>query len=416
MTQKSAPTCSRVSSTLLLLLTTIPMLGADWLEFRGNANQSIASGSTYPLKWSAQENVAWKSPLPGAGVSGPIVIGNRVVITASSGIKDDRLHVMCFKTSDGSLLWERRFWATGRTLHHPTSSVAAPTPASDGESIFAFYSSNDLICLDLEGNLRWLRGLTHDYPTAANDVGMASSPLVVGNTVIVQCQSQGESFAAGINKKDGTDLWRHDLTKTACWTSPTLFRAPAENGASTDVVLIQSPDRTTAHDPASGKILWSYDASCQSIASSCSADGIVYLPADGLTALKPAAKDGAVEVLWKSNRLGPYAGSPVFDRDLIYVINRSGVLACADDKSDMKWQARLKGTFWATPVLAGDHMYCVNQDGLTLVVKLGEKGEVVAENELGDSVLGSPALVDGAIYLRGVGHLWKIADATQASK
>lgn len=399
-----------------LLLTTGCLLGADWLEFRGNDNLSIANGSTYPLKWSAQENVAWKSPLPGAGVSGPIIIGDRVVVTASSGVKDDRLHVMCFKVSDGSLMWERRFWATGRTLHHPTSSNAAPTPASDGKSIFAFYSSNDLICLDLEGNLRWLRGLTQDYPTAANDVGMASSPLVVGDTVVVQCQSQGESFAAGINKADGTDLWRTDLAKTACWTSPTLYRAPSENGAATDVVLIQSPDRTTAHEPRTGQTLWSYDAACQSIASSCSADGIVYLPADGLTALKPNTKDGAVEVLWKSNRLGPYAGSPVFDRDSIYVINRSGVLACADEKSDLKWQTRLKGTFWATPVVAGEHMYCVNQDGLTLVVKLGEKGEVVAENELGDSVLGSPAMVDGAIYLRGTGHLWKIADATQASK
>lgn len=399
-----------------LMLATCGLLGADWLEFRGNGNQSIAEGSNYPLTWSATENVAWKAPLPGAGVSGPIVIGDRVVVTASSGIKDDRLHVMCFKTSDGSPLWERRFWATGRTLHHPTSSVAAPTPASDGKYIYAFYSSNDLICLDLEGNLRWLRGLTHDHPTAANDVGMASSPLVVGDTVVVQCQSQGDSFAAGISTADGSNLWRTDLESTACWTSPTLFRAPGENGKSTDLVLIQSPSRTTAHEPRSGRVVWSYDAACQSIASSCSHAGIVYLPADGLTALKPHATDGTVEVLWKSNRLGPYAASPVFDRGNLYVVNRSGVLACADDKSDVLSQVRLKGTFWATPVIVGDHAYCVNQDGLTLVVKLGDKGEVVAENELGDSVLGSPALVDGAIYLRGVSNLWKIADAAQASK
>jgi len=344
------------------------------------------------------------------------VIGDRVVVTASSGIKDDRLHVMCFQASDGSLLWERRFWATGRTLHHPTSSVAAPTPASDGQYIYAFYSSNDLICLDLEGNLRWLRGLTHDHPTAANDVGMASSPLVIGDTVIVQCQSQGDSFAAGINTADGETLWRSDLEATACWTSPTLFRAPGENDSTTELALIQSPSRTTAHEPRSGRVVWAYDAACQSIASSCSHAGIVYLPSEGLTALKPHPTDGTVEVLWKSNRLGPNAASPVFDRDKLYVVNRSGVLACADDKSELLWQVRLKGTFWATPVIVGDRAYCVNQDGMTLVVTLGEKGEIAAENELGDSVLGSPALVDGAIYLRGVGHLWKIADASQASK
>ena len=100
----------------------------------------------------------------------------------------------------GKQRWRRSFWATGRTYTHPTSSNAAPTPVSDGQYIYAFYSSNDLACLDLSGNLMWYRGLAHDYPKAGNDVGMASSPAIAGDVVVVQIENQGDSFASGIDR------------------------------------------------------------------------------------------------------------------------------------------------------------------------------------------------------------------------
>ena len=117
--------------------------------------------------------------------------------------------------------WHRQFWATGRTLCHPTSANAAPTPSSDGRRIFAFYSSNDLVCLDLHGNLKWYRGLAFDYPHAGNDAGMASSPLVIGKTVVVQMENQGDSFAAGIDVETGRNRWRLARERDASWASPT---------------------------------------------------------------------------------------------------------------------------------------------------------------------------------------------------
>src|SRR5262245_2643201 len=142
----------RIIAFILFASFTATAAAADWLQFRGTDNTGVALDSTPPVKFSATENVAWKTPLPGRGVCGPIVVKGRVVTTASSGtVKEDKLHVLCYDADNGKELWHRQFWATGRCYHHPTSSNAAPTPASDGERIFAFYSSNDLVCLDLDG-------------------------------------------------------------------------------------------------------------------------------------------------------------------------------------------------------------------------------------------------------------------------
>ena len=130
-----------VTSAVALALLTPLLTAADWLQFRGGDAGGVAADVQLPTSWNAEssENIAWKAPLTGKGVSGPIVVGNKVFVTASSGFTQDRLHVMCFDATAGQSLWERQFWATGRTICHPTSAVAAPTPASDGQRIFAFY-------------------------------------------------------------------------------------------------------------------------------------------------------------------------------------------------------------------------------------------------------------------------------------
>ncbi len=178
---------------LLLMLAgaTGSVRAADWPQFRGPASNSAVAENEGPADWDLAKMTAWKVELPGSGPSSPIVVGRRVLVTASSGISQDRLHVLCFDAGDGRRLWERQFWATGRTITHPQSANAAPTPASDGQAVFAFFSSNDLVALDLEGNLLWYRGLGRDYPRIGNDAGMASSPVVLNGLVIAQTESQG---------------------------------------------------------------------------------------------------------------------------------------------------------------------------------------------------------------------------------
>ncbi|HVU87471.1 MAG TPA: PQQ-binding-like beta-propeller repeat protein [Pirellulales bacterium] len=398
--------------TVLPLVCVTLTAGADWLHFRGSDNRSVATTAA-PVDLAKDEagverNVAWKTALPGRGVSSPILVGGKLIVTAASGFNQDRLHVVCIDAETGAKDWERQFWATGRTMCHPTSSVAANTPASDGKRIYAFFSSNDLACLDLAGNLLWYRGLTHDFPTAANDVGMSASPIVLGDTVVVQVENKGDSFAAGLDAETGASRWRIPRPAEMNWTSPAVWRGKTR---AEDLVLLQSPTRFTAHDPRSGEQVWSYEVACSTIPSPVAEGDTIYVPSGGLTALRYQPEGKAAEVAWTTNALAPGNASPVVDRGRVYTINGAGVLLCGDATTgETKWKLRLKGQFWATPVIAGDYLYIFNQEGAAQVVKLGDtSGEIVARGDFGEPIFGSPIIDGGAIYVRTDGHLWKIA-------
>lgn len=405
--------------TAFVVLSLPFFAAADWLQFRGTDTNGVAAGPLPPTKFSAKdgatENIAWKAPVPGRGVSGPIVVAGKVVVTSSSGFRRDRLHVLCFDAKSGKLDWERQFWATGRTLCHPTSSVAAPTPCSDGKQIYAFFSSNDLICLDLEGNLKWLRGLTHDYPTAANDVGMSSSPVVIGETVVVQMESYGDSFLAGINAQTGETRWRTKRPQAFNWASPAVLRGAksGDDGAKggEDLVLAQSGKSIESIRPLTGETVWRYDVACDSISSATVSGDTVFVPAGGLKAFRGEPGSDAKKLLWSENRLSPRSVSPVVHDGKVYSLSGTILLCGNAEDGSVLWQQRVKGgRFWATPVLVDKHLYTVNDAGLVQVVDVsGKTGKIVSENSLGDSVLGTPAIADGAIYVRSDSWLWKIA-------
>jgi outer membrane protein assembly factor BamB len=404
-----------LSFALVAVLSTSTVASAgDWSQFRGADNKGRAAEAKLPpdnfqLKSDAGEakNVAWSVDLPARGVSGPIVVGDRVFVTGASGPKQDRLHVICYSAADGRTLWHRQFWATGRTVCHPTSSVAANTPASDGSRVFAFFSSNDLAALDLDGNLLWYRGLTLEHPSAANDVGMAASPLVVAGNVVVQVESKGESFAAALDAATGETRWRVPRTAQMNWTSPTIYNVDPAKPA----VLLQSPDKLTAHDAKTGEVLWTFDEKCGEISSATSEGDVIYLPSNGLTALRAPAGSGNWEKVWQESQLGPGNSSPVVSEGRVFVVNRAGALTCGDAATGkVLWRQRLKGPYWATPMAVGDRLYFVNADGVMQVVKASaEAGEITAESKFDEAVLGSPAYADGALYVRGEKHLFKIA-------
>jgi outer membrane protein assembly factor BamB len=383
---------------------------ADWRQFRGTDSTGIAATEVLPTSWSPTENIAWKADLPGRGISGPIIVNNRVYVTASSGKQQDRLHVLAFDAETGKQQWERQFWATGRTMCHPKMAVATPQPASDGQRIFAFYSSNDLICLDLDGNLQWLRGLGLDYPNASNSLGMSSSPVVIGDTVIVQVESDSESFAAGLNVANGQQRWKIDRPKMSNWTSPGVFKGatPAE-----DAVLLQSGKGLTAYNAVDGKQVWSYDNGASTIPSTGINGEFLLIPSNGLTALKVDGISKSPKQLWNDAKLGPGTASPVVYEGKVYVLGRGSVLTCAslEDGKNL-WQLRVKGDggFSATPVVAGGNLYLMNENGGATVVKLGgEKGEIIGGGELGETVLGTPGISNGGLFVRSDAHLWKIA-------
>ena len=135
---------SALFSTLAALAAV--SLAGDWPQFRGPGSSGVAADATIPAK----PKIQWSAPLPGRGLASPIVVGKHVFVTGSSGPAQQRLHLICFSAADGAKVWERQLQATGRTMSHPKTSIAACTPCSDGKRIFALWSSNDLAAFDLE--------------------------------------------------------------------------------------------------------------------------------------------------------------------------------------------------------------------------------------------------------------------------
>jgi outer membrane protein assembly factor BamB len=298
-------------------------------------------------------------------------------------------------------LWERVLQATGRTMCHEKTAVAAPTMASDGQRVFALYSSNDLFAFDLEGNLLWLRGLTLDYPNASNSLGMASSPLVVGGVLVVPSENDSESFTAGIDVRTGRNLWKLERPKMANWTSPIAFRGTA---------LLQSGNGLTAVDPTTGSTLWDYTDGAATIPSSTVGGDQVFVPSHGLTALRPQTGQPAPAQDWQVEQIKPGTGSPLALAGKVYAINNAGVLNQADPATGERgFRLRLEGPFSGSPVGAGPFLHTASEKGLLQIVDTRpEEGAVAHTINLGETILCTPSLSDGALFLRSDSTLWRI--------
>ena len=370
---------------------------ADWLQFRGVNSAGASTESKQP---AASLKIGWSADLPGRGLSAPIVVGNKVFVTAASGPEQATLHVFCFDAASGKKLWERQMRATGRTMTQEKTCVAAPTPCSDGKHVFAHYSSNDLFAFDLDGNLLWLRGLTVDYANASNSLGMAQSPIVVGNTLVVQSENDSESFTAGIDVATGKNKWKLDRPKAANWTSAVVWQG--------NVVALQSSKGLVGVDAATGKELWNYTDGASTIPSSALGASAIYVPSHGTTAIVP---DGSsVSQLWRNEQLASGTASALVVGDFLYTVNKAGVLIQAATKDGREtWKLRMKGPFSGSPVAAGTTLYIVGERGLFQSIDTtAPEGKVTQEIELGGTVLTTPAIADGAVYVRSDAKLWKL--------
>ena len=384
------------------------ILAEDWPQFRGSFVGGAASKSTLPDKFDGESgaNIAWKVSIPGRSVGGAIVVGDQVITTTSDGLEQRRIRLLSYDATSGKPRWEQQLVARGRPYCHPTSANAAPTPASDGKHVVAFFSSNDIACTDLQGNLLWYRSLASDFPKAGNDVGMSASPTIVDGVVVVQVECQGDSFALGINISDGTTVWKKERPRKANWASPTSVQLPSGKTA----VVMQSSENLVAVNPLDGKELWKIDMGCSTTPSSTVSNGRLIVPSGGLTALDLSSA-GAPSKLWFENKLNSTACSPLVDNDKVYVVNRT-ILVCGDlFTGKVLWQLRIPDAnqIWSSPVIANKRLYLFSMDGSCAVVSLdGEEGKIENVNKLGDEVLGSPAISGNAMFVRGAQNLWKI--------
>lgn len=379
---------------------------SQWSQFRG---PDFENRSTTQMPGSINNaSIAWKKDLPGRGVSGPITVDGRVFVSCSSTAKQNELHLFCFDAASGQELWHRQFWALGRCGTDPTSANAAPTPASDGKHVVAFYSSNDLACFDLDGNLKWLRALTDDYPKAANDVGMSSSPIIKDGRIYVQVENQGDSFAAAIDLETGQNLWKEARPKKASWSSPLLI---SQTGHS-DMLVLLSADRLSALNAEDGKLLWEFEGPTYPIPSPAYVkdSNILLASINGLSAFRLNGSEKP-EKLWNEQRLSPSNISVAIDGSQIITLNRGSVAVCADvDSAEEAWKTRIGGNHYSSPIIAGKFVYFFAQDGTARVVDRSMvEPEVVSEFKFEQPILGSPAADATGIYIRLQNQLVKLA-------
>ncbi len=383
-------------------------LGAsgDWWQFRGRDGSGAVPDATLPSALDRREHTAWEVPLPGRGLSSPILVGSRIFLTCASGPRQDRLQVLCLDARDGSRRWEREFFATGRTMCHEKTCVAANTPATDGTRVFALFSSNDLVALDLDGNLLWVRALTLDYPNVSNALGMSSSLVVVDDTVIAQVENDSQPLALGLDAATGLNRWKLERPKLANWTSPVVFKDRQAGGA---LVCLQSGRGLLAVEPTTGRTIWNYSDGAATIPSTTVGDGVLFVPSFGITAVRPGS-GAAPERLWRVANLRPEMASPLVLGDRLYVVNSAGVLTCASTESGQRlWQLRLKGPISASPVADRTRLFIASESGLLQVVDTtAPEGKLAGELDFEETLLSTPAISGNALYLRSDHHLWKL--------
>lgn len=388
---------NRIAIVMALVCSSLAP-AADWSQFRGPGALGVSDEKGLPTGFTEKEGVRWKAPLPARGVSSPVVVGDKVFVTCSGGVNDDRLHVLAFDTKTGSQLWHREYTATGLTTAHPKTCMAAPTPVADKDAVYALFATGDLVALDHTGNQLWYRSIVGDYPTVSNQVGMASSPVLAAGKLIVPMENTGESFIAALDVKTGKNVWKTARPKGQNWTTPTV-RA-AKDGTE---VLFQGAKGLAAYDADTGSEKWTHKLGGQIPSPTAVGDDLLVCGA-GVVRLR--AKEGGWEEAWKATKLALGDTTPlVYDGKMYTADPRAGAVYCTDAKTGKPiWDEKVVGakqTFSASPVAADGKVYTLTLKGTLTVFKAGgTEAEVLGTSEVGAGCLATPAISGGAVFIR----------------
>jgi outer membrane protein assembly factor BamB len=381
----------------LVLSPAVAVLAEDWTQFKGPNATGVSNEKNLPTEWSKDKGIKWQAPLPARGISCPVVAGNKVYVTCSSGSRDDRLHVLCFDAATGKQLWHRQLQGTGGTACHPKTCMAANTPVADDTGVYALFATADLVAFDADGTLRWYRSLVGDYPTISNQTGMASSPILVKDRLIVPMDNAGESFLAAIDTRYGKNVWKVDRPRDSNWVTPLVH----EQKGKTEI-LFAGCGGLASYDASTGDRRWTYKGGSGSIPTAALDGDDLYLPVAGVSKVKLGESGVKGEPDWKTPGLQNSMSSPLVYEGRVYALNSQGFISCATAKTGKQlYKERVKGAFSASPIGADGKVYCLNETGACTVLKAGtDEFDVLATNDIGGETLATPAIANGVIFIR----------------
>jgi outer membrane protein assembly factor BamB len=411
-----------------------------WPQWRGPEGTGVAPQGKPPLQWSEQTNIRWKVAIPGKGLSTPIVWGDRVFVTTAipfgkaverhapsahgahdnvDALRQQEFVVLALSRRDGAILWRRRV-SSGRPHEstHVTGSWASNSAVTDGKLLFAYFGSRGLYCLDMNGEVLWQKDFGDMQVRHGH--GEGSSPVLHGDTLVVNWDHQGESFLVALDKRTGEQRWKVARDEITSWSTPLVVEHKGRAQ-----VIVSATGRVRAYDLADGQLIWECGGLSRNVvASPVAADGLVYVANSydwqAMLAIRLDRAKGDITgsdaIVWTRNRDTPYVPSPLlYDGALCFLKHNQGLLTCVKAKSGepLFGPARLQGiqSVFASPVGAADRIYIVSRNGNAIVVERGADFKVLARNHLDDSFSASPAIAGNELYLRGEQHLYCIADA-----
>jgi outer membrane protein assembly factor BamB len=362
---------------------------AAWPGFRGRGDGHTAV--KVPLRWSTEEGVAWRAELPGFGQSAPVVWGQQVVASSVEGPDKETLLLSAFDLETGAVRWRRRF-AAGQTIESSDMvSRGAPTPAVDSRRIYAFWESGDLVALDHEGETLWHRALAEEYGAPQGNHGLASSPVLAGDLVIVQVTHEGPSYFLAVDAASGENRWKVDRPSKVAWTTPVVVE-----GKGRLQLVSSAAGRVEALDARTGETLWTYGPIEKNHVPSVVVAGDLVLapssePGQSLALRRAPEPNRTERVAWRTEGVSSGFGSPLVQGGCALFVNKAGALTCLDLETGVeRWQHRLPGATWASPIAAGENAFFFTKEGPTAVLHPTVEGP--------GEVVENPLTVDGTVY------------------
>ena len=404
-----------------------------WPMWRGPYQNSTSAETGLPLFWTEGSGVAWKVELPGEGASTPAIWDDAVFVTAQ---QDDKLLLLRLDKATGKTVWTRQVGTSsgtvrqaerGRQKFHRLHNEASPSPVTDGEIVVAHFGNGDLAVYDFDGNQRWKRNLQQDHGEYSIWWGHANSPLIYRDLVIAVCMQDplddvqstpAKSYLEAYNARNGKIRWSTPRMTEAkaeeadAYTTPVLRSTPAG-----DELIVMGANQLDAYDPANGEQLWWMEGlrGGRTITGPTLKDDFLVATRGmrgatfAVTVKQASGELDRRRLLWQDEASTPDSCCRVIWNDLVFTITDNGIAKCVSGRnSGLKWKQRLKGEYKASPVAVEGRIYFLNQQGLCTIVSAQLGFNKLAENQLDDETIASPAISDGHLFIRGKKYLYSI--------